>query len=97
VHWRSSGDVKAAAETLSQQIDETFVHFQFGDRLSQMLSIVGNDMQQLRPLGGPPPARHAERRRRVAGTLEASYTMEEQRAQHHGNVHVDRGSEIEFF
>ena len=29
--------------------------------------------------------------------LEASYTMEEQRSEHHGNVHVDRGSEVEFF
>ena len=33
----------------------------------------------------------------VLAKLEASYTMEEQRSQHHGNVHIDRGSEIEFF
>ena len=29
--------------------------------------------------------------------LEASYTMEEQRSHHHGNVHVDVSTGVEFF
>ena len=94
---RSGGDVKAAAETLSQQLEETFVHFQFGDRLSQMLDIVSKDMQSFaRWVAANPYATQTDAAEWLAN-LEASYTMEEQRSQHHGNVHIDRGSEIEFF
>jgi methyl-accepting chemotaxis protein len=94
---RSGGEVKAAAETLSQQLEETFVHFQFGDRLSQMLDIVAKDMQSFaRWVAANPYATQTDAAEWLAN-LEASYTMEEQRSQHHGNVHIDRGSEIEFF
>jgi hypothetical protein len=74
------------------------VHFQFGDRVSQMLDIVANDMIRTSPAGWP-PTRYATQTDAAEwlAALEASYTMDEQRAQHHGNVHVDRGSEIEFF
>lgn len=94
---RSSGDVKAAAQTLSQQLEETFVSFQFGDRLSQMLDIVARDMHNFAHwVGANPYATQSDAADWLA-KLEASYTMEEQRSQHHGNVHIDRGSEIEFF
>jgi methyl-accepting chemotaxis protein len=92
-----SGEIKAACHTLRTQIEETFVHFQFGDRLSQMLSIVGNDMQNFaRWVAANPYASQSDAAEWLSN-LEASYTMEEQRSQHHGNVHIDRGSEIEFF
>ena len=29
--------------------------------------------------------------------LEASYTMDEQRSTHHGNVHVEQSAGVEFF
>ena len=94
---RSSGEVKAAAETLGQQLEATFVHFQFGDRLSQMLDIVSKDMKNFaRWVEANPYATQSDAAEWLAN-LEASYTMEEQRSQHHGNVHIDRGSEIEFF
>ena len=94
---RSSGEVKAAAEILGQQLEATFVHFQFGDRLSQMLDIVSKDMQNFaRWVEANPYATQSDAAEWLAN-LEASYTMEEQRSQHHGNVHIDRGSEIEFF
>ena len=94
---RSSGDVKAAAQTLGTQLEATFVNFQFGDRLSQMLAIVANDMQNFaRWVAANPYATQSDAADWLAN-LEASYTMDEQRAQHHGNVHIDRGSEIEFF
>ncbi|GCL63653.1 hypothetical protein [Pseudaquabacterium pictum] len=94
---RSSGEVKAAAETLGQQLEATFVNFQFGDRLSQMLDIVAKDMQNFaRWVEANPYATQSDAADWLAN-LEASYTMEEQRSQHHGNVHIDRGSEIEFF
>lgn len=94
---RSTGDLKAAAETLGGQLEQTFVHFQFGDRLSQMLEIVSRDMQNFAHwVDANPYATQSDAADWLA-KLEASYTMEEQRSQHHGNVHIDRGSEIEFF
>ena len=73
------------------------MHFQFGDRLSQMLDIVAKDMQNFaRWVAANPYATQSDAAEWLAN-LEASYTMEEQRSQHHGNVHIDRGSEIEFF
>ena len=94
---RSTGDVRAAAQTLGSQLEESFVHFQFGDRLSQMLDIVARDMQNFANwVAANPYATQSDAADWLA-KLEASYTMEEQRSQHHGNVHIDRGSEIEFF
>jgi len=94
---RSSGEVKAAAQTLNAQLEETFVNFQFGDRLAQMLDIVARDMQNFaRWVAANPYATQSDAADWLA-KLEASYTMEEQRSQHHGNVHIDRGSEIDFF
>ena len=78
-------------------MEETFVHFQFGDRLGQMLDIVGEDMQKFAHwVAANPYATQSDAADWLA-TLQASYTMEEQRSQHHGNVHIDRGSEVEFF
>jgi methyl-accepting chemotaxis protein len=93
----STRAMKETSDTLRSQLDEAFVNFQFGDRVSQMLSIVGNDMSNFASW----VARHPHATQTDAAewleSLDASYTMEEQRAQHHGNVHIDRGSEIEFF
>ena len=92
-----SAEVKAVSRALSSQLEETFVAFQFGDRLSQMMSIVGNDMQNFaRWVAANPYASQSDAAEWLSN-LEASYTMEEQRSKHHGNVHIDRGSEVEFF
>lgn len=94
---RSAGDVRVAAETLNQQLEATFVSFQFGDQLSQMLDIVAKDMHAFaRWVAANPYASQSDAAEWLAN-LEARYTMEVQRAQHHGNVHIDRGSAIEFF
>lgn len=93
----NSAEVQQASQTLRDQLDEAFVNFQFGDRLSQMLSIVGTDMANFaRWVSANPYATQSDAAEWLAN-LESSYTMEEQRSQHHGNVHIDRGSEIEFF
>lgn len=93
----NSADVRAASSSLRAQIDETFVQFQFGDRISQMLAIVGSDMQNFaRWVGANPYATQSDAAEWLAN-LETCYTMDEQRSQHHGNVHIDRGSEVEFF
>jgi methyl-accepting chemotaxis protein len=93
----NSAEVQQASQTLREQLDEAFVNFQFGDRLSQMLAIVGTDMANFaRWVTANPYASQSDAAEWLAN-LESSYTMEEQRSQHHGNVHIDRGSEIEFF
>ena len=92
-----SAEVKAVSRALSSQLEETFVAFQFGDRLSQMMRIVGNDMQNFaRWVAANPYASQSDAAEWLSN-LEASYTMEVQRSKHHGNVHIDRGSEVEFF
>ena len=94
---QGSAEIKQASQALRTQVDEMFVHFQFGDRLAQMLSIVGTDMDNFaRWVGAHPNATQSDAAEWLAN-LEASYTMEVQRSRHHGNVHIDRGSEIEFF
>lgn len=89
--------LKEAADALRNQLEEAFVNFQFGDRVSQMLSIVGNDMSNFAAWVTTHPHATQTDAAEWLEALDASYTMEEQRAHHHGNVHVDRGSEIEFF
>ena len=92
-----SGEVQQLSQSLAAQLEETFMHFQFGDRMSQMLSIVANDMDNLAAwVAEHPQASHADAADWLAA-LEASYTMEEQRSSHHGNVHIDQGAGVEFF
>ena len=94
---QGSAEIKQASQALRSQVDELFVNFQFGDRLAQMLNIVGTDMDNFaRWVGAHPNATQSDAADWLA-KLAASYTMEEQRSRHHGNVHIDRGSEIEFF
>jgi methyl-accepting chemotaxis protein len=93
----STRAIREVSDALRTQLESSFVEFQFGDRVSQMLSIVGNDMTNFAAW----VARHPHATQTDAAewlqALEQSYTMEEQRAHHHGNAHVDRGSEVEFF
>jgi methyl-accepting chemotaxis protein len=92
-----SGEVQQLSQSLAGRLEETFVHFQFGDRVSQMLSIVANDMGNLAAwLAQHPQATHADAAEWLAA-LEASYTMEEQRSSHHGNVHIEQDAGVEFF
>lgn len=94
---KNSTEVHQAGQTLKEQLDQAFVHFQFGDRVSQMLSIVGNDMSNFAQwVAANPRATQTDAAEWLAA-LEASYTMEEQRSSHHGNVHVQQGSGVEFF
>lgn len=93
----TSGSVREASAALRQNLEDAFVHFQFGDRLSQMLAIVGNDMNNFVDWMTHNPGATIDDANEWLKRLEASYTMEEQRSEHHGNVHVDRGSEVEFF
>jgi methyl-accepting chemotaxis protein len=62
-----------------------------------MLAIVGNDMDNYaRWVAEHPRATQTDAAEWLAA-LEASYTMDEQRSTHHGNVHVDNSAGVEFF
>jgi methyl-accepting chemotaxis protein len=92
-----SDALKTAGTEIQSNMETAFVNFQFGDRLSQMLDIVGKDMTQLtRWVEAHPHATHQDAARWLAD-LEATYTMEEQRSTHHGNAHVAAASNVEFF
>jgi len=94
---QSSAELQQTAIELREQIERAFVHFQFGDRISQMLSIIGNDMDNFADwVAAHPRATHSDAAQWLAA-LESSYTMDEQRSQHHGNRHVERSSDVEFF
>jgi methyl-accepting chemotaxis protein len=94
---QGSSEVRQASTLLREQIDQVFVNFQFGDRISQMMSIIANDMTHFAQwLAANPRATQTDAAEWLA-SLEASYTMDEQRSHHHGNVHIERSSAVEFF
>jgi methyl-accepting chemotaxis protein len=93
----SGGEVQQAAAQLSEQVENIFVQFQFGDRVSQMLSIVANDMANFAQWVVDHPQATPGDAAEWLTALESSYTMEEQRSTHHGNVHIDAGAAVEFF
>lgn len=94
---QGSDAVQQASQQLREQLDEVFVHFQFGDRVSQMLSIVANDMSNFaRWVQENPRATQSDAAEWLTA-LNDSYTMDEQRSTHHGNVHVDKTASVEFF
>lgn len=92
-----SAALRQATEQLREQLDAVYVHFQFGDRVSQMLTAVSDDMRKFAHWTWSHPNATPLDATEWLAALETSYTMEEQRSQHHGNVHIDRGSEVEFF
>jgi methyl-accepting chemotaxis protein len=101
---RSFGEVKRTTRGLREasaavrgEVEQVLMGFQSQDRLSQMLASITADMQRLTDwliaegdLGAAQSADWLAR-------LEASYTMDEQRHQHHGSTSIDRGSNVDFF
>jgi len=94
---QSSSAVQQISTSLRSQIEDAYVQFQFGDRVSQMLAIVAEDMHALTHWVAAHPRATQNDAAEWLTALEPSYTMEEQRSQHHGNVHVDRSNAVEFF
>ena len=92
-----SDEVAQTVATLRNELDESFVHVQFGDRISQMLAIVSSDMGNFAQWVAAHPTATQSDAARWLEALEAAYTMEEQRSGHHGNVHVQQSAGVEFF
>ncbi len=94
---RSSSAWRGRAECLKQQIDEIYVQFQFGDRVSQMIELISTNMSSfVQWVSAHPHPTQADVDQWLED-LDRSYSMEEQRAYHHGNVHVSASQGIEFF
>ena len=88
----SAGDIKATSRDLRQQVGALASHFELAERLNQMLGTVGTDMHNFaRWVAANPYASQSDAADWLA-KLERSYTLDEQRAQHHGNVHIQRHS-----
>ncbi|MDE1929753.1 MAG: hypothetical protein KGL18_18990, partial [Burkholderiales bacterium] len=89
--------LQQTSRAIADQVEAAFMDFQFGDRVSQMLSIIANDMNNFtRWVGSNPRATQNDAAEWLA-SLEASYTMDEQRSSHHGNVNVEVGTGVDFF
>ena len=92
-----TGDIKGASRDLRQQVEALSGHFQLAERLNQMLDTVGADMQNfVRWVAANPYASQSDAADWLA-RLERSYTLDEQRAQHHGNVHINRSLTADAF
>ncbi len=94
---QGSQSVQETSRALSDQLEAIFMHFQFGDRISQMLSIVANDMDNFAEWVAKNPRATQNDANAWLTALEASYTMDEQRSTHHGNVNVAASAGVEFF
>lgn len=89
---RSQG-LAASRDRLQSEIGEALVHLQFQDRVSQVMSHVGQNMARLPGLLDDSHRSFAERRQLVAvdsaallAELEATYAMAEERAVHQGQA-----------
>jgi methyl-accepting chemotaxis protein len=89
--------VQNFSRDLNQHMELMFTHFQFGDRVEQMLDIIGKDMNRFVAFTQENPQPTALDVQNWLKQLEKSYTMSEQRSQHHGTEHVNVGSQVDFF
>ena len=94
---RSSRDLQETGVLVRDEVERVLMNFQMQDRLSQILTCVMEDMARM----GEHLQQGGDLSMTKAGEwlaqLDASYTMEEQRSQHHGNTTIQRETGIEFF
>lgn len=93
----SGSDLQQASDALAAQVDQAFTEFQFGDRVEQLLQILNRDIDRLYEFSAKGIEPEPQDIRRWLDELAASYTMDEQRSQHHNTELIDRGSRVEFF
>ncbi len=94
---QDAAEVQASCKGLRLTVDGLVGQLQLDDRLTQMLQLVGHDMSEFaRWVHSHPYASQSDAADWLA-KLEASYTMEVQRARHHGNVHIERAAKVDLF
>lgn len=94
---RSSRELQETGAAVSAEFERVLMGFQTQDRLSQMLTCVTDDINRLTEWlaqGGDLSAAQAGE---WLARLDESYTMEEQRSEHHGNTSIQRETAVEFF
>jgi methyl-accepting chemotaxis protein len=94
---RSSRELQETGVAVHQELEQVLMNFQMQDRLSQMLNCVTDDIQRLTQWLGQGGDLSAAQAGEWLARLDASYTMEEQRAEHHGNTSIQREAAVEFF
>ena len=94
---RSSRELKEAGAAVQEEYERVLMNFQSQDRLSQMLGCVGDDILRLADWVREGKDLSAAQAGEWLARLDASYTMEEQRSEHHGNTTIQRETTVEFF
>jgi len=94
---RTSRELQAAGTAVQEEVERVLLNFQSQDRLSQMLECVTKDMNLMSEWLEQGSDLGAEQVDAWLTRLDASYTMEEQRSDHHGNTAIQRETAIEFF
>lgn len=94
---RTSHELQAAGNAVQEEVERVLMNFQSQDRLSQMLACVTTDIDLMRDWLASGSDVGSEQIDEWLARLDASYTMEEQRADHHGNTAIQRETAIEFF
>jgi methyl-accepting chemotaxis protein len=94
---RTSQELQAAGTAVQDEVERVLMNFQSQDRLSQMLACVTTDMDLMSDWMAQGADLGADQIDHWLTRLDASYTMEEQRSEHHGNTAIQRETAIEFF
>jgi hypothetical protein len=89
--------VQNFSRDLNHHLALVFTHFQFGDRVEQMLGIIPKDMNRFVALTKDKPQPNAQDAQSWFKQLEKSPPMTEQRSQHQGTEHVNVGSQVDLF
>lgn len=94
---RTSRELQAAGEAVQEEVERVLMNFQSQDRLSQMLNCVTEDMGRMHDWLAQEGDLGPGQIDGWLARLDASYTMEEQRSEHHGNTAIQRETAVEFF
>lgn len=94
---RASRALRDSSRMVQDELEKISVSLQSQDRLSQMLTSVGDDIQRMVLWMNGADDAAANHPHQWLGRLEASYTMEEMKASHHNLVAVDKTSGVQFF
>jgi methyl-accepting chemotaxis protein len=95
--YRSSRTLRDTSQQVRGDLEKIFMGLQSQDRLSQMLTALGQDMERFVAWARGTPDAAAATPAQWLERLEASYPMEEMRSAHYGTVVVEKAAAVEFF
>ena len=95
--YRSSRTLRDASQQVRGDLEKIFMGLQSQDRLSQMLTALGQDMERFSAWAHGKPDEAAATPGQWLERLEASYPMEEMRSAHYDTKVVEKTASVEFF